>query len=80
MEKQKKLSRRFLGELSYNVIREDWFKDMLVALEEKRLETFPTLRDIRNFHNKHLKCYLRGDKTFTHGGTTYEVKQEYFYI
>ena len=76
----KKLSRRFLGEIDYDTIRDTWIVDVADALERGKPKEAPSLREMVNFHDKHLRSYLRGDPRFLFKGAWFYVKQEYFKI
>jgi len=74
---RKKGNRRYLGMLD---TRTSVLKAILVdqnKLPETEEETMIAIRHMRNFQNKHLRAYLRGQSVFMYYGQQFEVRQQF---
>ena len=74
---RKKGNRRYLGMLD---TRTSVLKAILVdqnKLPETEGETMIAIRHMRNFQNKHLRAYLRGQSVFMYYGQQFEVRQQF---
>jgi len=77
---RKTVTRRYLGMLDTRT----WVLRAILAdqdkLPETEEETMVAIRHMRNFQNKHLRAYLRGQSHFVYFDNRFEVRQELKYL